>query len=403
MTSDVHTVTARTPLRLDFPAPGFPDPAEIAYHVSRSRICEYLGSLYRLKIDGEHTTLDSRENLAENAPKRLQALKRLVSELPARAFADDEGPNESLLHELTEEKDGQIPMGVSAQYFGTWGAHFLLSLKSAHERQICNSFKDPGPLQYSKDSPLFIQCRDVLDNLFDSLEPPPPSRETTYKGHYDMSLYRNAAGTCFAGSTLVRLPGGRQIEIRKLRRGMVVVTPKGPRSVENVLATPVEDEIMCRISGDVLVTPWHPVARRGTWQFPAKMVAGRKNESDVRYRGVVYSVLLERDEDADAHAISVGKGDVWGVTLGHGIVKGGDVRAHEFFGDYEAVKKALEVLANTGARGQSAVTGGGVKRDARGLVCGFVPYKGAGGGLRRDVKKGSIERREVRGVSTRCF
>jgi len=38
--------------------------------------------------------------------------------------------------------------------------------------QVCNSFKDPGPLMYGKESPLFIKCRDRLDEAFDALPAP---------------------------------------------------------------------------------------------------------------------------------------------------------------------------------------------------------------------------------------
>ncbi|PKS10962.1 hypothetical protein jhhlp_002721 [Lomentospora prolificans] len=370
MTKEVRQVTSQADL-LGPPAASFPQPAEVAYQVSRSRICDYLGSLYRLRSDEEHTAVLSEQGRDTKATKRVENLKKLITELPARAFADDKGPNESLLLELDEERDGQIPLAVGSKYFGTWGSHYLLSLKSAHERQICNSFKDPGPLQYSKDSPLFIQCRDILDCVFDNMEPPPPSLRTSYRGEYNMGLYRNVLGPCFAGSTLVSLASGKQVEIRKLRKGVAVTTPRGPRRIETVLATPVESQIMIRL-GDVLVTPWHPVARAGLWKFPAK-IKGR-SAVPVRYRGVIYSVLLERDEDPEAHAIAVGMHDVWGVTLGHGITKGGGVRAHKFLGNWWAVKKGLEDLGRR--RGDKVVVGGGIVKDAEGLVCGFAPYRG---------------------------
>jgi hypothetical protein len=143
---------------------------------------------------------------------------------------------------------------------------------------------------------------------------------------------------------------------------MKVRTPRGSRRVAMVLKTPVESEILCRV-GKVLVTPWHPVSSDGKlWDFPA-------NEADgvVMYTGCIYSVLLERDASSFAHAIRVG--DMWGVTLGHGLTTGSDVRAHTFFGDYNAVGKGLLSLPR---RAHGIIIGGGVERDEEtGLVTSF--------------------------------
>ena len=132
-----------------------------------------------------------------------------------------------------------------------------------------------------------------------------------------------------------------------------------------VLRTVVRRGGMCLVGGTV-VTPWHPVRVEGEWVFPVDV-----KRREVRYTGAVYSVLLERDADADAHAICVD--GVWGVTLGHGRTGGdgrvGDVRAHGFLGDYDRVVKSLGVLHRSRS---GLVLGGGVKRDPRtGLVVGF--------------------------------
>jgi hypothetical protein len=120
-------------------------------------------------------------------------------------------------------------------------------------------------------------------------------------------------------------------------------------------------------NGGLLVTPWHPISLRegGPWVFP-KDVAVRR----VRYTGSVYSILLEKDGDPDAHAIFVG--GMWGVTMGHGLTQVGDrrdVRAHQFYGDYEKVKHALLGLP---VKVGGLVLGGGLTRDLKtGMVDGF--------------------------------
>lgn len=336
-------------------------PAEEAYHVSRARVCAALGSIYLIDKVGEYYTPPLTDT------ERAAAFSGLPETLPARGFPDDPR-NASLLAELDASTDGQVPLAASREYFSAWGVHYLLGLKSAHERQACNSFKDHGPLMYGAESPLFVKCRDVLDGVFDTLEAPEGSLGTTYTGPRDMSSYRSVSGPCFAGETHVRVAGEGVVRVEELRKGMVVATPLGERKVEAVLKTPVEGQVVCRV-GDVLVTPWHPVSKDGSWVFPAEVT----EEGPVRYTGAVYSVLLEDGESA-GHAIAVGNQGLWGVTLGHGVREGEDVRAHAFLADHAAVKRELGALEKNGARDDGVVVGGGVKRDEQGLVCGFAPY-----------------------------
>ncbi|KAM0226466.1 hypothetical protein ACHAQD_000388 [Fusarium lateritium] len=342
--------------------------SEIAYHESRSLICNFISTMFPMKRDEER-------EFGKGMEDRSSQLRTWIETLPAKDFDDEK--NKSLMQDISvEEPKGQVCMAIESRvYFQKWGCHFLLSLLNAHTRQVCNSFKDPGPLQYSIDSPLFISCRDALDQIFDNLPAPEPSRsQRGHRGHgshsrlasVSMSKYRNSSGVCFAASTDVTLASGRVVQIKKLRRSMKVRTPRGSRRVAMVLKTPVEREVLCRV-GKVLVTPWHPLSGDGKrWDFPAN-----RADAAVVYTGCIYSVLLERDASAAAHSIRVG--DMWGVTLGHGLTTGTDVRAHTFFGDYNAVGKGLLALQR---RGNGIVIGGGVERDEEaGLVTGFKHFE----------------------------
>ncbi|SPO07478.1 uncharacterized protein DNG_10172 [Cephalotrichum gorgonifer] len=369
--NDTHTILASLPSTLaTSPSALALAPEEEAYHISRAQVCAAIGSLFRLKPDNEQVLA----NAADSVHYRTTRFSSLPQKLPASSFPNNERCA-SLLKELDGTRDGQIPLAATGEYFGTWGAHYLLGLKSAHEKQVCNSFKDPGPLMYAVDSPLFKACVARLDDVFDGLEPPPPSLETDYMGPRDMGVYRNVAGPCFAGETPVRLAGdgAGNVLLRDLTCGMAVETPRGARAVLAVLKTPVEGQIVCRV-GDVLVTPWHPVSTDSgkSWVFPAEVTEGEP----ARYTGAVYSVLLEGGDEPAGHALALGEQGLWGVTLGHGVIAGeGDVRAHAFLGDHAAVRKSLEGLeARNGARGDGVVVCGGVKKDGEGLVCGFVQY-----------------------------
>jgi len=347
--------------------------AEKAYHISRSAIVELLSRVAPLRpSDDEHVPARN------NAGSLATEVESLLSSIPANDPSVRSDPRcASLLEDLAgEDPKGQISLAFRKDFFARWGVHYLPSLANAHAKQICNSFKDPGPLMYGTDSPLFIRCRDRLDNAFDSLPAPKPSNRTTYRGRITMSSYNSSSAPCFAGNSTVVVVSGpsgdekRTTKVSRLRGGVSVLTPRGPRKVVAVLKTRVRRETMCLVGKALLITPWHPVSTDGeTWEFPARMSHHR-----VRYTGSIYSVLLERDVDADAHAVMVG--GLWGVTLGHGLVTPAgrgdspqDVRAHHFLGDYDAVLKSLSGL-HRGAKG--LVIGGGVVRDRRtGLMNGF--------------------------------
>lgn len=136
----------------------------------------------------------------------------------------------------------------------------------------------------------------------------------------------------------------------------------------------------------ILVTPWHPVRAvggkggeegHGGWVMPCCYLGVQT----VPYDGFVYSVVLEADDDIEAHAILVRTGEVagadageefWGVTLGHGLRDGDfnvDVRVHAFYGDRLRLMEALEGLQEV--NGQVSIEG--IQRDERtGLACGFI-------------------------------
>ena len=389
-----HKVLAHSKNVLSEPTTSLP-PAEIAYHISRSQIVAFLSSLYPpLGETEEHAPVDWSEDLSA-------LLKDLLVNLPASVYAYTSAECQSLLDDLCgAAPKGQVTLALSnEEYYKGWGVHYLPSLAGAHSRQLCNSFKDPGPLMYGRESPLFKKCRERLDDAFDNLPAPKASAtaaavsvgwvpghgaHTSVRGPILMSTYNRSDNPCFAADTLVQVQadgsgdeqeGVVRVPISKLRAGMQVRTPRGSRAVVAVLKTPVKGAIMCRVGDDVLVTPWHPISlpeKNGAdWVFPSDVA-----KQFVWYTGSVYSVLLERDDaDPEAHAIAVGSGGVWGVTLGHGLVDATDgetrdVRAHAFFGDYDKVVESLEGLHKTEEGG--VVLGGGVTRNAEtGLVDGF--------------------------------
>lgn len=342
----------------------------IQYHRTRADICAFLSSIFPLSNVSEHyvtsgTDLTSVKRTELEELIRRTETNKLTDELNASLLEDISGPDPS----------GQIKLALSSQeYFNRWGKHYLLSVLNAHQKQICNSFKDPGPLMYGKDSPVFIKCRDTLDFAFDNLPPPKPSnvvrdREgNTVVTKVDVRQYNRRGNPCFAGECSVELAGGSETSIETVRCGSKVWTPLGPREVVAVVATKVKAYEMCRI-GELVITDWHPLFINGQWSFPYDIAVERE-----LYTGTIYSLLLERNEVPEAHAIRVG-GHL-AVTLGHGVVSTqnkDDARAHPFFGDYRKVEGNLELLEKDQ---EGAYISVGVVKDLEtGLVCGFVPTR----------------------------
>ncbi|EFR00125.1 U-box domain-containing protein [Nannizzia gypsea CBS 118893] len=341
------------------------------YHLMRSRLCTLLRTFHPLEDTAENFNFPTTD--IEDIRTKLESL---ATEIKGLSQSDEY--NLSLFEDIAgESPHGQISMALSStEFYGRWGQHYLLSILNAHVNQLCNSFKDSGPLMYGKDSPLFNKCRTELDEVFDNLPPPKPSRSVptlppgVSRPAMRMSHYNRSSGPCFTGSCRVRLAGSGServsptIPIEYLRPPVSVWTPQGPRKVRAVLQSIVKDVEICEI--DCLqITPWHPMKFQGKWEYPINMTNGDAQA----FSGNIYSVLLEPDSNPDAHAIMVE--DHICVTLGHGILQG-DIRAHELFGNYQLVIKQLELLPKLPNGLLHCV---GVERSPEsGRICGLIGY-----------------------------
>jgi hypothetical protein len=143
------------------------------------------------------------------------------------------------------------------------------------------------------------------------------------------------------------------------------MTLAGNAKVAAVVATRVEEELLCRV-GELEVTLWHPICIDGVWRF-----LGNKAQNDDfdLFDGIIYSVMLMENRDPNMHTIQVG--GQWATTLGHGIVEtGDDCRGHPFFGHYEAVAQSLGQLTYLGS--DDVLESAGIIRSTEtGLARGF--------------------------------
>jgi hypothetical protein len=333
----------------------------------------------------------------------VQRFKATAAEIN-RIFPDD--PNATA---LATDIQGELALAVTSQdNWKKWGRHYFPSIARSHQRQQCSNFRDPGLQVYGKDSPLFTKSRDAIDAAFDNLPPPKPSKKVVeraatqnsrgvkYQALTSMQQYNSRSAPCFTGDSLVRLADGTEVRIDALKRGSLVATPLGARSVAVVVKTSITAIAnanakgegreargrgleLCYING-LKVTPWHPILHENKWVFPADVVTPREASPDV---DAIYSFLLQPHADDAAHAMIVG--GVTCVTLGHGLTGTNgtnaraeveieaekDVRVHPFFGSYPKVLNALITLPGF-YEPDGIVQCVGAFRGEDGLVGGFV-------------------------------
>ena len=60
--------------------------------------------------------------------------------------------------------------GHKKDFTTRWGIHYLRSLRTAYENEICNNFKDKGVSNFTGE--LFEQLRDEVSDIFDNMPPP---------------------------------------------------------------------------------------------------------------------------------------------------------------------------------------------------------------------------------------
>lgn len=386
----------------------------IDYHLSRHDICSFLAEFSIRNLKEEHihigsqlvqnkaadfmalvSKIESRKDLAEKAndtaSTELQNLIALLLDLrPAEADSTDlhgAGQISLALQAAPKNPAGQNvdappayspsqPRGstLTTTYYDRWGKHYIPSILHAHMFQVCVTFKDPGPLRYGVDSPLFIKCRDKLDSTFDDLPAPEPSLIRPPPGHprwaggafrtpyskVRMSRWNSVSNPCFGAKNLVYMATEEDnvygMKVEEVRVGDFVWTKAGMRAVEAIVRTDVSEQTMYEVRDRSLdndqaqaltVTPWHPVIFAGLWRFPTKVMDCFPGvfPKSVLMNESIYSFMLEKDDNPDAHMMRIN--GHWSVTLGHGVVTGDttqDARVHPFFGNYDLVQESIERL-----------------------------------------------------------
>jgi Mg-chelatase subunit ChlD len=301
-----------------------------------------------------------------NALKTAQdEITELVAEfdLALAQPVNPESQSHTILKALREDLTGQITEAYSREDWHTkWGKHYLLSLARAHELQRCTNFKDPGLQIYATTK--FGMIRDDAEEIFCGIPPPTPSRRVDsrrYQPVASMSTYYNAAAGCLARGN-VRLADGRYVPVSSVAPGDILQIGSRTAKVRCVVTTECDNgvEELVELDGGVLVTPWHPIRKKGStkWEFPANL-----GEIKPYTCKMVYNFVLDGD-----CAILLGPYEA--ITLGHGISNDA-VAKHEYFGTNKVIEE-LQLMYGWNQGRVHLGTNPGRRDPATGQVNGFV-------------------------------
>ena len=283
-------------------------------------------------------------------------------EVPADNLSGELGetpsPARKRLEDLLTDLEGQISEAISKEeFYNKWGAHFIRSIRCAHEQKQCNNFKDPGVQHYG--NKIFKSVRDNADDAFSNLPPPEPSTRHFDYGYgggssrfagavspaVSMSNWNRPDNVCFHGRSVVTMAHGREKAVADIRRGDVLDNGGIVRCVIQTIIPSGQTDLVL-LPGGLLVTPWHPVKEGSEWVFPIEIgMLQLATPCEA-----VYSFLVENrsnskrrvDEGDDAATSwpftdSVTVGGVTCAALAHGILNTPKV-SHQFFGTIAVVE-----------------------------------------------------------------
>jgi len=282
--------------------------------------------------------------------------QQLISNLIAKFNSLDILTNDKRGRALIKDISGQVVEALSKnEYYTKWGQHYLPSLAGAHLLQLCYNFKDPGVQHYGGE--LFNSLRDKLDEIFNKLPAPQPSRKpaNSYGANgsssssnssrlTSMASYNCRSAPCFPGNALVSTMNRNVQRVDSLKKGDLVMTGNGKYieidAIVKTLCYNGKQQLVTLNKSGLQVTPWHPVKTtlngQKKWSFPFTLAEdgyGTMKEVDCE---AIYSFMLPKGFE------SMIINNVECITLGHGILND-SVASHSFYGT-DAVRENLKKL-----------------------------------------------------------
>ena len=248
---------------------------------------------------------------------------------------------------IVDDLSDQVSQAFTEKYYRKWGGAYILSLKRAHQLQVCNNFKDPGVQVYGGE--LFKKLQSRGDTIFNSIKPPTPSNVLIPRNGFrsysqaavvtrsldTMQSYNSNSNPCFNGNCIAvvndKYNGSNYIMLKFLKKGMMVLTENGTYAkIVCIVKTKCKNGMceMVNFTSGLSVTPYHPIKMYDKWDFPCNF--GINSNIQCPY---VYCFLLESEHDMIINGVTC-------ITLGHNRHDG--VLNHYFYGTdlvIESLKK----------------------------------------------------------------
>jgi hypothetical protein len=255
------------------------------------------------------------------------------------------------LHGQIKEALNMTREGEIENWFGKWGIHYLRSLKTAYQNELCNNFKDKGVSNFANE--LFITIRDEVSDIFDELPPPKSdikhTRGVTRGGSMlaptvaptSMRVYNNSGGGCCAEGSLVLLSDGKFKKVEELEKGDEIFTYDSENKMhfeKSTIECVVKTECYCGKAllstiDTLKITPYHPIihykAFQQEWKFPISFSKPSIVDCNSMYTFVVKN---RKSMIIDGFIFS---------TLNHGL--NGDVISHKYFGTENVINDLKKI------------------------------------------------------------
>ena len=343
----------------------------------------YYEQLYRCKV---YNLIDDLIKMKKFNDKGFKtSLENLILEITFNNEVKDSEYIKNILFDLEGQVKESLNMtteGRKKDFFTRWGIHYLRSLKTAYENEICNNFKDKGVSNFTGE--LFEQLRDEVSDIFDSM--PPPKRNSVvdnYRGSFQspvtqplqgiatMASYNLASGGCCTGDSRIRMSDNSFKKVEELNIGDEVIsidTKSGKQVfqtgvIKNIIITKCDKKEKLVQLDDLKITPYHPIIEKGengcNWVYPKDLGIIEEFECSEVYTFILdnrQSVLIE---------------DYIFVTLGSGL-SDNEIVQHYYFCSDRVVDDINNITVNK--NGKTLLTKDMFQRDINGDVC-YIGFK----------------------------
>lgn len=273
---------------------------------------------------------------------------------------------------------GQIMKATEPAFFKKWGKHYLYSVLSAFEHQVCINFKDKAMQSFKSET--FTAEQERIEEVFVQLPAPTPSARaqtniifSNSRSGYstasapappppprNMTNYHYQGGGCFSeDSVLLQVVENSTagfcivpVKVNEVRAGMTLWSLAGPTKVECVVQLRYQG-ILFQVE-NLILTPYHPImhGHNHATSFP---VDNNDTHNPITHDGYVYDfVLANRSIVASplqsVHNLAhftmpsqIQEICLFAATFGHTVMQG--CFAHAYFGS-ERVVNDLKRHAN---------------------------------------------------------